>query len=120
MKIWVDDQLNAPKGEGYTWVCRNINDVKDIIDRFELMVNNPDPLSTASTKTIDLIDIDMDLGDQESNGGTSYAFIRWLELNKKEYPIRIHAKNIYEAILMFKKQDWTPFIDKMVVLEENV
>ena len=118
MKIWLDDKISSPKNEGFNWVCRNVDQVKDVIDRFELMVSTPDPLSTASTKTIDLIDIDMDLGDEESNGGTSYAFIKWLELNNKNYPIRIHASNIYEAVIMFKKHDWSPYINKINILNK--
>ena len=117
MKIWLDDKLGIPKGENYNWICRNVNDVKEVISRFELMKNNPDPHSTASEKTIDLIDIDMDLGDEIANGGTSLAFIRWLESNNKPYPIRIHAKNIYEAAVIFKQQDWTPYIDNIFILE---
>lgn len=117
MKIWLDNVIPTPKNEGYNWRCCNVNDVKDIITRFELMRMEPNTFSTSSTKTIDLIDIAMDLGDEVKNGGTSYEFLKWLEKTNRNYPIRIHAKNIHEAVMMFNEHDWSKFIDKIIILE---
>lgn len=118
MKIWLDDSSPAPRGENFTCICRNVEDAKYIIQRFEYMINNSDLIGTSSEKTIELIDIDIDLGDAVTKGGSSYDFIKWLEKTNRKYPIRIHAKNIYDAIKMFKQYDWSNFIDSLFILEE--
>ena len=84
MKLWIDDTRPAP--EGYIW-CRTVVEAKSTIDslEFEKAVKWSDGVT--------LIDIDHDAGDYAKYGGDYIKLLEWLELTRRNYPIRIHSMN---------------------------
>lgn len=95
MKIWLDDIRLPPKG--YEWV---------------LSVNSAKALITKCIKeniSIEILDLDHDLGDYASCGGDGIKLVLWLAENELYLPINVHSANPVgkenmEAII---KRYWT-------------
>lgn len=80
MKIWLDDIRPAP--DGYEWVL-SVNAAKSLITK--CMINK---------WTIEVIDMDHDLGDYAPSGGDGYKLLIWLIENDFYPPIALHTQNV--------------------------
>lgn len=94
MKLWIDDIRPAP--EGYDW-CKSVNEAVDVIECIEKekrFVCLGGTIATLSIRTtVELIDIDHDLGDYAYDGGDGVKLLDWFEETGRNYPIRIHSAN---------------------------
>ena len=79
MKLWLDDIRIPPKG--YTWV-HSVNEAKRSIIQNERCGN-----------TIEVLDLDHDLGDYAPDGGDAIKLILWLIETERFYPIKLHTMN---------------------------
>ena len=79
MKIWVDDLRPVP--EGYEW-AKSVNQAISLVEKAE-----------AGGETVELLDLDHDLGDYYSDGGDAIKLLDWLAERCTFYPIRIHTAN---------------------------
>ena len=80
MKIWVDDMRPMPVG--YDYCCRSVNEAKDTILYLE-----------RAGLTIDVINLDHDLGDYAKHGGDGIMLLDWLAERQTYYPILLHTCN---------------------------
>ena len=84
-----------PAPEGYWWI-KSVNSAKNIIENLEysqyLSMALGEPI--AEYDRIDLIDIDHDAGDYTPYGGDYIKLLDWLEETGRNYPIRIHSRNV--------------------------
>lgn len=87
MKIWVDDLRPAPIRYR---TARTVNEVKEIIETYELMKRVS---GGKKYYDIELIDLDHDAGDAAFDGGDYINILNWLEETGRSYPIRIHSMN---------------------------
>lgn len=78
MKIWLDDVREAP--EGYIHV-HSVNEAKKLIEQLE------------QTNSIELLDLDHDLGEYASDGGDGIKLLDWLVETGRCYPIKLHTMN---------------------------
>ena len=118
MRLWVDDVRPAP--EGYAW-CKSVSHAKIIIENAEEAIQGaiktihsyednyerctewqknhyeksikPIMLNRITDNTIELLDLDHDLGDYAKFGGDGIRLLDWLEETGRDYPIRIHSAN---------------------------
>ena len=96
MKLWIDDVRAAP--EGYVW-CKSVNKAKWLIEYYEDVVAWASVKNTAIDKkavevyTIEIIDLDYNLGNCTADGGDGVKLLDWLEETGRNYPIRIHSAN---------------------------
>lgn len=79
MKIWLDDERLVP--EGYVW-AKSVNQAKALIESAE-----------QSNETIEVLDLDHDLGSYFSEGGDAIKLMDWLVERGTFYPIQIHTAN---------------------------
>lgn len=79
-KIWVDDVIPAPNG--YIW-CKSVSETKAWIEASEVHLS--------ALATIELIDLDYDVGDCAADGGSYIKILDWLKETGRNYPIRIHS-----------------------------
>lgn len=79
MKIWVDDLRPVPAG--YMW-DRSVNQAIAIIEKAE-----------ATGETVELLDLDHDLGDYCSDGGDAIKLLDWLAERGTFYSVKIHTAN---------------------------
>lgn len=59
---------------------------------------------------VELIDLDHDAGDYACEGGDYIRLLDWLEETKRNYPIRIHSKNVVGVENMrriIRRNGWT-------------
>lgn len=99
MRLWIDDVWPAP--DGYIW-CKDIETAIYEITRREKELDflyRDYVLSRLDIErlkrfeevyVITEISCDNDLGENEAEG---YKLLNWLELTKRNYPIRIHSAN---------------------------
>lgn len=80
MKIWLDDIRKPP--EGYVWVL-SVEAAKKLIT--DCVVNRC---------SIEVIDVDHDLGDYARYGGDGYNLLLWLIEMEIYPPIEIHTQNV--------------------------
>ena len=107
MKLWIDDVRNAP--DGYEW-CKSVNEAIALIKMSEKHIEHymkcghecfldrdykgrTQCYVNANKWYIELIDIDHDAGDFNSDGGDYINLLNWLEETGRNYPIRIHSMN---------------------------
>ena len=98
MKLWVDDIRPAPGG--YVWL-RTTEEAKIYIRVCE---------RTPDITKIELIDIDHDAGDFVHLGGDYIKLLDWLEETGRNYPIKIHSKNVVGVQNMraiIQRNGWT-------------
>lgn len=103
MKIWVDDVRSAPIGYR---TARTVNEVKEIIEAYELMKRVS---GDKKYYDIELIDLDHDAGEFASDGGDYINILGWLEETGRSYPIRIHSMNpvgVENMRRIIKKNGW--------------
>jgi len=79
VKIWVDDIRPVPVGYEGT---KSVNETKALIEQIE-----------AAGGSIDLIDLDHDLGDYAAYGGDAIKILDYLAERETFYPIAIHTAN---------------------------
>lgn len=79
VKIWVDDIRPVPVGYEGT---KSVNETKALIEQIE-----------AAGGSIDLIDLDHDLGDYAAYGGDAIKILDYLVGRETFYPIAIHTAN---------------------------
>ena len=79
MKIWVDDIRPVPMGYEGT---RSVNETIALIEEAE-----------NKGETIELIDLDHDLGDYAMDGGDAIKILDYLVGRETFYPIAIHTAN---------------------------
>ncbi len=79
VKIWVDDLRPIPKGYEGT---RSVNETIALIQEIE-----------DNNGSIELIDLDHDLGDFASDGGDAIKILDFLAERETFYPIEIHTAN---------------------------
>ena len=79
MKIWLDDLRQAP--EGFE-TARSVNEAIGLIERAE-----------AEGLSIEMIDLDHDLGDYFADGGDAIKLLDWLAERGTFYPVTIHTAN---------------------------
>jgi hypothetical protein len=79
MKIWVDDIRKVP--DGYTGT-KSVNETITLIEQAEL-----------NGETIELLDLDHDLGDYATDGGDAIKILDYLAERETYYPIHIHTAN---------------------------
>jgi hypothetical protein len=79
MKIWVDDIREVP--EGYIGT-KSVNETIALIEQAEL-----------NGETIELLDLDHDLGDYAKDGGDAIKILDYLAERETYYPIHIHTAN---------------------------
>lgn len=80
MKIYLDDIRKAPNN--YILV-KSVNQAKHLILNAE-----------QNNESIEIIDIDHDLGDFANDGGDAIKLLDWLIERNTFYPIHIHTANI--------------------------
>lgn len=80
MKIYLDDIRKAP--DNYILV-KSVNQAKHLILNAE-----------QNNESIEIIDIDHDLGDFANDGGDAIKLLDWLIERNTFYPIHIHTANI--------------------------
>lgn len=79
MKLYLDDIRNAP--EGFV-LAKSVNQAKRLIYHAEM--NNI---------SIELLDLDHDLGDFAYDGGDAIRLLDWLVERETYYPIKLHTAN---------------------------
>lgn len=79
VKIWLDDLRPAP--EGYVLI-KSVNDAKQFIEHIE-----------ASGGTIEMLDLDHDLGDYAEFGGDAIKLLDYLVESERFYPVKFHTAN---------------------------
>lgn len=79
MKIWLDDNRIAPKG--FHWVY-SVNEAKKLIQ-----------LCEKTNESIEILDLDHDLGEYAKDGGDGIKLVDWLAETKRFYPIKLHTMN---------------------------
>lgn len=79
IKIWLDDEREAP--DGYIRV-KSVNEAISMIKYYE-----------EQGDTIELLDLDHDLGAYVSDGGDAIKLLDYLVENEKFYPIKLHTMN---------------------------
>ena len=79
MKIWLDDVRQVP--DGYVWT-KSVNETIKLIEKAE-----------SDGETIELLDLDHDLGDYAPDGGDAIKLLDYLVENEKFYPVRLHTAN---------------------------
>ena len=135
MRLWLDDVRPAP--EGYKWV-KGVSLAKILIENAEEAINGaietihsyednydrctdgqkthyekvikPLMLNRITDNTIELLDLDHDLGDYAKFGGDGVKLLDWLEETGRNYPIRIHSANVVgreNMLRICRKNNWT-------------
>ncbi len=79
MKIWVDDLRPVPAG--YEW-AKSVNQAISLVEKAE-----------TNGETIEVLDLDHDLGDFYTDGGDAIKLLDWLAERGTFYPVRIHTAN---------------------------
>ena len=79
MKIWLDDLRPVP--EGYMW-AKSVNQAITMIEKAE-----------NAAETVELLDLDHDLGDYCLDGGDAIKLLDWLAERETYYPVQIHTAN---------------------------
>lgn len=79
MKIWLDDLRPAPQG---------YESVKSVNEAICLILE-----AEKGRETIEVIDLDHDLGDYYSDGGDAIKLLDWLAERETFYPLEIHTAN---------------------------
>ena len=79
MKIWVDDLRPVPQGYIGT---KSVNETIELIEKLE-----------DAGETIELLDLDHDLGDYASQGGDAIKLLDYLAERGTFYPVAIHTAN---------------------------
>ena len=80
IKIYVDDVRKAP--EGYVWT-KSVNETIAFIEEVE-----------SHGGSIDVIDLDHDLGEYASDGGDAIKLLDYLVERETFYPVALHTANI--------------------------
>lgn len=118
MKLWIDDVRPAPEGykralgvshaiiiiekaeEDIQGAIETIRSYEDNYERCTEWQKNhyeksikPIMLNRITDNTIELLDLDHDLGDYAKFGGDGIRLLDWLEETGRNYPIRIHSAN---------------------------
>lgn len=78
MKIWLDNLRPAPAG--FIW-GHSVNEAKKVITENE------------TSRAVELIDCDHDLGDYAADGGDGIRLLDWLLERGTLYPIALHTMN---------------------------
>ena len=79
MKIWLDDIRPAP--HGYELV-KSVEEAKALIEQAE-----------AEGSTIEVLDLDHDMGDYAQFGGDAIKLLYYLIEEEKFYPVKLHTAN---------------------------
>ena len=79
IKLWLDDLRTAP--EGFVHV-KSVNQAIKEIEK-----------CNKEGETIELLDLDHDLGDYAEDGGDAIKLLDYLVERKTFYPIKIHTAN---------------------------
>ena len=79
MKIWLDDLRPAPQG---------YESVKSVNEAISLILE-----AEKGRETIEVIDLDHDLGDYYPDGGDAIKLLDWLAERETFYPLEIHTAN---------------------------
>ena len=79
VKIWLDDVRPAP--QGYYWF-KSVNQTITYIEDCE-----------KNGLTIELLDLDHDLGEYAIDGGDGIKLVDWLAETKRFYKINLHTMN---------------------------
>ena len=123
MKLWIDDIRPAPEGYDHLF---SVNEAKseiihseESIKAMKAMVETYE-IATGETwcsmreeivrRTIELIDIDHDAGDEANDGGDYIRLLDWLEETNRSYPIRIHSMNpvgVANMRRIIQRNGWT-------------
>lgn len=90
MKLWVDDVRPAPKG--HVW-AKSVWEAKSKILYFEWFNKE----FHKNKDSLDVIDIDYDIGDYANDGVYYSKLIDWLEETGRNYPIHIHSISAVSA-----------------------
>ena len=90
MKLWVDDVRPAP--EGYAHI-HSVNGAKRAIKHCEARMDAAADYKVYNRYSIEVIDVDHDLGEYAKDGGDGVKLLDWLEETGRNYPIRIHSAN---------------------------
>lgn len=69
IKIWVDDERPAPKGEGYSYWCKSVFDAIELLTTFDYRDNE---------KGI-VLSLDHDAGKYARFGGDFIKILEWME-----------------------------------------
>lgn len=106
MKLWIDDVRPAP--EGYTW-AKSV-----LMAKWHIMAYEGTYRCTGDKKyKVELIDIDHDAGEYAQYSGDYIKLLDWLEETGRNYPIRIHSKNVVGVQNMraiIERNGWTEVI----------
>lgn len=89
MKIWIDDEREAPIG--YSWI-HSVNEAIAFIMRCEHNQKLFEPYG--SMWKIEVIDIDHDAGIYADDGGDYIKVLEWMERTYRDYPIHLHTMNV--------------------------
>ena len=86
MKIWLDDLMddrdsNRAVPEGF-FGAHSVNEAIALIEAAE-----------KKGETIELIDLDHDLGDYAKDGGDAIKLLYYLQERETFYPVRFHTSN---------------------------
>ena len=79
MKIWVDDLRPVPQGYIGT---KSVNETIELIEKL-----------VDAGETIELLDLDHDLGDYAFQGGDAIKLLDYLAERGTFYPVAIHTAN---------------------------
>lgn len=84
MKIWLDDDDTRQVPAGFMHVY-SVNEAKALILKAEEI-----------GETIEVLDLDNDLGFYNPDGGDGHHLLDWLVETGRLYPVRIHTMNPVE------------------------
>ena len=92
MKLWIDDVRPAP--EGYVW-CKSVNEAINFLHQYLIFANHTWSCmrELQTFPKIELIDIDHDAGEFQTDGGDYIRVLEWLEYESFGCPIHIHSTN---------------------------
>lgn len=79
MKIWLDDIRPAPSG--YVG-AKSVNEAIALIKEAE-----------HNRETVEVLDLDHDLGDYAFDGGDAIKLLDWLAERETYYPVEVHTAN---------------------------
>lgn len=80
IKIWLDDVRPAPHGYA---LAKSVNEAIRLIEQSE-----------AEGTTIELLDLDHDLGDYAYDGGDAIKILDYLAERETFYPVALHTANV--------------------------
>lgn len=101
MKIWIDDERQAPPGYVHK---HSVNAAQAYIRYCEKKQDHRPEFR------IELIDIDHDAGNYAQLGGDYIRLLDWMEGTGRNYPIKIHSMNpvgVENMRRVIRRNGWT-------------